>query len=88
MTNQFVIDAPLITTTNRLWVTLNGERLLATTDYIITNDKILTLLLPTIDPTDVLAVTSIKESVVVSGVNFRLFKDMRDSIGMYAINDS
>ena len=86
--NQFVIDAPLITDPNRLWVTLNGERLLATVDYIITNDRILKLLLPTIDAADVLVVTSITESVVLAGVNFRLFKDMRDTIGMYALNDA
>ncbi len=85
---SYEIDKPLITSPNRLWVTLNGLRLLAGTDYSIINDNLLILTTPIIVSTDILVVMSITDSIVTNGVNFRLFKDMRDNVGMYSLSDS
>ena len=70
---------------NQMWVTLNGRRLNAGAEYVM-NDTSLILTVPVIGYNDVVAVTSFSDSTVQNGVNFRLFKDMRDNVGMYKFN--
>jgi hypothetical protein len=86
--NEFALHGALITNANRLWVTLNGARLLAGEDYELADNNQLVLLVPIIGATDVVMVTTLTDSVVVNSVNFRLFKDMRNSVGMYKIANS
>ena len=85
--NIFTIDRLLLINGNRLWVTVNGERLHAGIGYGIVGDNLIELNLPVIQPTDVVAVTSVTENIIVSGANFRLFKDMRDNVAMYRMSD-
>jgi hypothetical protein len=73
---------------DRLWVTVNGSRLVAGSDYIIDSGNLLTLTIPTIAATDVVAVTLVTDSVVIDGANFRLFKDMRDNVAMYRLSSA
>ena len=85
--NIFTMDT-IITNKNRLWVTLNGERLHAGSGYSIVNDNQIVLFVPTIQPTDVVAITSLTDNVITAGATFRLFKDMRDTVGMYKMLSS
>ena len=85
--NIFTMDK-VITNKNRLWVTLNGERLHAGSGYAIVNDNQIVLFVPTIQPTDVVAITSMTDNVITAGATFRLFKDMRDTVGMYKMLSS
>jgi len=86
--NVFRSSKIALANTNRLWVTLNGERLAAGEDYRIENTNELVLTIPVISETDVVAVTSITDSIITDGSEFRIFKDMRDSVGMYKISDT
>jgi len=85
--NIFDIDREEIKNPDRLWVTLNGRRLLANTDYEIINENQLLINGPPIANTDVVTVTSFTDNIVTDGVKFRLFKDMRDNVGMYKFNE-
>ena len=78
----------IITTPGRLWVTVNGERLHNGTGYSVVNDTQLLLTIPIIGATDVVVVLSITDNVITEGSEFRLFKDMRDNVGMYKLADS
>jgi hypothetical protein len=86
--NIFTLDRPEIVNDNRLWVTLNGERLVIGSGFTVINNNQVVLLVPTIQPTDVVAITSITDNVITNGSTFRLFKDMRDTVGMYRMSDS
>lgn len=72
---------------DRLWVTLNGKRLAAGSEYIVSG-TLLTLIGEVVQTTDVLVVTSVTDAVVSNGVNFRYFKDMRDNVAMYKLNNT
>jgi hypothetical protein len=86
--NVFGLDKINVTNPERLWVTLNGERLQANDDFFIIENNRLFITLPTIAATDVVAVTSMTESVVSNGVAFRLFKDMRDTYAAFSMAPS
>jgi len=86
--NLFTSDRDIIANAGRLWVTVNGERLHSGTGYEVVNDNQILLTIPVIQPTDVVAVTTITDNVITNGANFRLFKDMRDSVGMYKMSAS
>jgi len=81
--NVFTLDRDIIIAQDRLWVTLNGNRIHPGTGFSIINDNQLVIAGPTISVTDVVVVTSITENVITAGSTFRLFKDMRDTVGMY-----
>ena len=61
---------------NRLWVTLDGNRLYAGVDYDV-QGQYLILGSGVIGPAQVLAVTEFTESIVPNAMAFRLFQDMR-----------
>ena len=61
---------------NRLWVTLNGNRLYPGVDYAV-QGQYLILGSGIIGSAQVLAVTEFTESVVPGAIAFRLFQDMR-----------
>jgi len=61
---------------NRLWVTLNGNRLYAGVDYSV-QGQYLILGSGIIGQAQVLAVTEFTESIVPNAMAFRLFQDMR-----------
>jgi hypothetical protein len=61
---------------NRLWVTLDGNRLYPGVDYAV-QGQYLILGSGIIGPAQVLAVTEFTESVVPGAIAFRLFQDMR-----------
>ena len=86
--NIFTSSLDLIINKNRLWITLNGSRLHAGSGYAIVNDNQIVLFVPTIQATDVVVITSITDNVITAGATFRLFKDMRDTVGMYKLTNS
>jgi len=84
-TNLFDVGRD-ISNDNRLWVTVNGEFLLADTDYYVSGTKILiagTLL----SPTDVVVITSFTSNLVPDAISFRWFKDMNGNVAMYKMDD-
>jgi hypothetical protein len=86
--NVFNLSKQGVTNPERLWVTLNGQRLAANDDYIIDVSGNLILTMPLLADTDVLAITSMTDSVVTNGVAFRIFKDMRDNYAAYSLSES
>jgi hypothetical protein len=62
---------------NRLWATLDGERLYPGVDYAV-QGQYLILGSGTIGPTQVLAVNEFTQSIVPAAMAFRLFQDMRE----------
>jgi hypothetical protein len=81
--NQFYLNTPDITG-NRLWVTLNGQRLFEGQDFLIQNGEIV-LAQGAIALTDILAVTQFTTSVVPEACAFRIFQDMRGVQATYRI---
>ena len=77
-TNNFALGR-LVTETQRIIVTLNGQYLQPNIDFTITNDNQLSTLvlnLSILNASDVLAVTMFTNSVVPNSLNFRIFQDM------------
>jgi hypothetical protein len=62
---------------NRLWVTLNGDRLYPGVDYAVQGQNLI-LGSGVIGQTQVLAVTEFTQSIVPAAMAFRLFQDMRE----------
>jgi len=84
--NYFNLDRPL-SNSDRLWVTVNGRRLLPGAEYsIVDNSRYLLIAGGSIADTDVVAVTSITNVVVPDTLSFRIFKDMRDNVAIYKNN--
>ena len=86
--NVFDLSKVGVTNPERIWVTLNGQRLTSNDDYILDISGNLILTLPLLANTDILAVTSMTDSIVTNGVAFRIFKDMRDNYAAYSLSDS
>jgi len=63
-------------TANRVWVTINGNRLFEGENYSI-QGQYLVLASGTIGASDVVAVTEFAETVVPEAMTFRIFQDMR-----------
>lgn len=86
--NTFALSTT-VTNAERTWVTLNGRRLLPSLDYSLTdNGTTLVIAGAAIRDTDVVVVTSYTNSVVPASLNFRIFKDMRDNVGVYRIQNN
>jgi hypothetical protein len=75
LTNDFNLGREGILA-NRLWVTLDGDRLYPGVDYAV-QGQYLILGSGVIGTAQVLAVTEFTESIVPAAMAFRLFKDMR-----------
>ena len=84
--NVFELEA-VVENTDRMWVTLNGRRLLPGADYSVSTDGT-TLVISggAISDTDIIAVTTFTSSIVPDSVGFRIFKDMRDNVAVYRNN--
>jgi len=72
---------------NRLWVTLNGERLFDGIDYTVEGQYLILGSGP-IQSSDVLAVTEFTDSVVPEAIGFRIFQDMRGVQATYRITEN
>ena len=72
---------------SRPWVTLNGRTLTAYLDYTI-EGNVLILNSGTLQPTDVLMITNVTNSVVPEAMAFRIFQDMRGVQATYRITSS
>jgi len=84
--NVFDLET-VVENTDRMWVTLNGRRLLPGSDYSVTNEgTTLVIAGGSISDTDVIAITTFTDSVVPDAVGFRIFKDMRDNVAVYRNN--
>lgn len=82
-TNDFDTGRPILDT-ERLWVTLNGWRLMAGNGYTI-NGSVVTISGSIIGPGDVVAITSFTQTVVPEALAFRIFQDMLGIQKMYRI---
>jgi len=74
-----------VTTTQRVYVTLNGDYLTPDVDYSVEGQNIL-LAGELIGPTDEVIVTSITSNLVPDALSFRYFKDMNGNSAMYRIS--
>jgi hypothetical protein len=84
--NLFELDR-VVENSDRLWVTLNGNRLIPSQHYGVSEDgRTLAIAGGAIGNTDVVAVTSFTSSIVPEELDFRIFKDMRNNVAMYSIN--
>ena len=71
----------------RLWVTLNGFRLLEGIDFVVQGEYLI-LAQGTIGSADIVAVTEFTNSVVPEALNLRIFQDMRGVQATYRITAS
>ena len=86
--NHFELSTT-VENTERMWVTLNGRRLIPSLDYVLTNNGTQMVVAGSpISNEDVVVVTSFTNSVVPDELNFRVFKDMRDNTGVYRIQNN
>jgi hypothetical protein len=73
--NDFQLGRPNIDP-NRLWVTLNGDRLLPEVDFTVVNDELI-LNSGVIHAADVVMISEFTNSVVPPAMAFRIFQDMQ-----------
>lgn len=89
-TNDFALDR-LVTSPERLIVTLNGE-FISQSEYDLTTDSnnktTLTLDRNVINAADVLAVTMFTNTVVPNSLNFRIFQDMLGNQKLLRLNNN
>ena len=74
-----------ITDPSRLWVTLNGDRLLSGSGFNLINNEIILTSGQILGVTDVVMVTEFTDSVVPEAMAFRIFQDMRGVQATYRI---
>jgi hypothetical protein len=72
---------------SRLWVTLNGRRLVEGDSFTISGEELI-LASGVISATDILMVTQFTESTVPNAMAFRIFQDMRGVQATYRITDA
>ena len=71
---------------NRLWVTLNGNRLFDGKDFVVNGSELI-LVSGAMSPADILTVTEFTESIVPESMAFRVFQDMRGVQATYRITN-
>jgi len=81
--NDFDTGRP-ITDSGRLWVTLDGWRLVAGEDYTVAG-SVVTIGGSIIGPGQVVAITSFTQSVTPEAISFRIFQDMLGNQRIYRI---
>ena len=74
-------------TADRLWVTLDGLRLLEGQDFTVVNDELILASGP-IATNSVMAITEFVQDVVPESMAFRIFQDMRGVQTTYRITDA
>ena len=72
---------------DKLWVTLNGQRLFYGENFTIVDDEII-LALGLLESTDVVIITEFANSVVPEAMAFRIFQDMRGVQATYRITEN
>jgi hypothetical protein len=77
-----------ITDPSRLWVTLNGNRLLSGSGFNLINNEIILTSGQILSVTDIVMVTEFTESIVPEAMAFRIFQDMRGVQATYRITSS
>jgi len=78
--NNLILER-LVADPNRLWVTLNGNRLFYGEGYLINGYE---LVLPALlNSTDVVMITEFTDSIVPDAMAFRIFQDMRGVQAVY-----
>lgn len=77
-TGRIIVDS------GRLWVTLNGWRLVPGEDFT-TSGSVVTIGGSIIGPADVVVITSFTQSVVPEAISFRIFQDMLGNQRIYRI---
>jgi hypothetical protein len=77
----------VITDPTRLWVTLNGDRLLYGNGYTLSGEELI-LSSGVIGVTDVVMITEFTNSVAPDAMAFRIFQDMRGVQATYRITPS
>ena len=78
----------VVTDPSRLWVTLNGRRLLSGSGFTLVNNEIILTSGQLLNPSDIVMVTEFTESVVSEAMAFRIFQDMRGVQATYRITPS
>lgn len=76
----------IITNSERLWVTLNGWRLLPGDDFTVSG-SVVTIGGSIIGPADLVVITSFTMSVVPEALAFRIFQDMLGNQKIYRITN-
>jgi hypothetical protein len=71
----------------RLWVTLNGFRLMEGVDYVVQGEYLI-LAQGTMSSADIVAMTEFTNSVVPEALNLRIFQDMRGVQATYRITNA
>jgi hypothetical protein len=77
----------VITSPDRLWVTLNGRRLFYGIDFVLSGQELI-LSQGVIQVTDVVIITMCTDSAVPEPMAFRIFQDMRGVQATYRITSS
>ena len=82
----FITRAASVNNPDRLFVTLNGDRLFYGKDFTIFEDQI--ILEYTISVTDIVMITEMTTSIVPNAMAFRIFQDMRGVQAVYRMTTS
>ena len=85
LTNIFESTQSDLIVADRLWVTLNGARLNADTDFEVFGNFI-RIFGSIIEDDDVVIITTLTSNTVQDGLSFRYFKDMRDNSATYKVS--
>lgn len=83
--NEF--DLPPGAVANRLWVTLNGDKLIESYDYTVQNNQLI-LSAGAVATNDVVAITSFTADTVPEAMAFRIFQDMQGTQTTYRITEN
>ena len=71
---------------NRIWVTLNGARLVYGSDFTLENDVI--NILTSVEPDDSIVITVFSRDTVGEFYSFRLFSDMNQTQALFKMNET
>jgi hypothetical protein len=77
----------VITNPDRLWVSVNGNRLFNNQGFIVSGTELI-LTAGTLAVTDVVMITQFTNAVVPEAMAFRIFQDMRGAQAVYRITES
>jgi hypothetical protein len=80
--NNLFLDR-VVTDPSRLWVTLNGSRLIYGNDFIVVNDELVLNDGYILKASDIVMITMFTNSVVPAAMAFRIFQDMRGAQAVY-----
>ena len=82
--NNLFLDR-VVTDPSRLWVTLNGNRLIYGRNFTVVDDEIILTDGYILKASDIVMITMFTNSVVPAAMAFRIFQDMRGAQAVYRI---